>query len=261
MSEIKISIILPSYNSEKHIKKAIDGFLDQDYTQKELIIVDGKSTDLTPTIIDSYVTKYDNIFWIKEKDTNVTDAINIGIKHCTGDFIAFLAADVFYYTNDIFSTINRNYKMIPFDGIYFDYYCYYPKRKEVILNKSPNVQFNKNNLLRYGTLAGFDNIFISKVIYVEDQYNPDYNLCSDWELFLRISQKDLLFLYVEKICTINVQDGDNLSLKYQQEQTRQIKEVARIYNTENVVPFFENRTKISIKRKVKGILKRMLAGR
>lgn len=256
---MRISVILPNYNSEKFLSKAIDSFLMQNYNNKELVIVDAKSTDGSHLIIKNYAEKFSSIKWIKEADSNVTDAINIGLKYVTGDFIAFLAADVFYYADDIFSTVVENYNMIPFDGILFDYYIYYPGKRCVILNKCPNVAFTKDNLLRFGTIVGFDNIFISREVYKKYRYNHNFNLCSDWEFFLRITQEFSLFIYKEKIATINVQDGNNLSMKYYQEQLKQIKEVGLLYNSNNVDLYFSplsSRTKL--KRKIKSLVKSIL---
>ena len=47
-----VSVIMPSYNSKKYIKKAIDSVLEQTYSNFELIIVDGNSTDGTLDILD-----------------------------------------------------------------------------------------------------------------------------------------------------------------------------------------------------------------
>lgn len=266
-SEIRISVVLPSYNSERCIEKAIESFLKQEYSNKELIIVDGKSTDSTHGIIQNYISKYDCIRWIQEKDINVTDAINIGIKHTTGDFISFLAADVFYYDNDLFETINKNYSQINFDAIYFDYYCHYVQQNKVVLHKCPNITFTKNNLLEYGTIVGFDNIFISKKVYELNLYNPDFNLVSDWEFFLRISQQPFLFFYVEKVCTINVQDGNNLSIVHSKDQINQIKEVGNLYNTDKLTLYFDKLIQptifvptllFKIKSKSKDLLKKAL---
>lgn len=259
MPDVKISIILPNYNSEKYLERCIQSFLDQDYDYKELIIVDGKSTDSSHAIIQSFCDKYTYIHWIKERDFNVTDGINIGLKHCNGDFIAFLASDVYYYSNDLFSTINKNYNFVPFDGIYFDYYCYYPNEKKIALLKCPYLQFNKYNLLTYGTIAGFDNVFISKEVYKKHQYNPKYNLCSDWEFFLRITQDFSLFMHVEKIGTINVQDGNNLSLKFQVEQQQQIREVGELYNVTNLKLYFESQNNNNIpSNRIKNVIKRLI---
>ena len=49
-----VSVIMPSYNSKKYIKKAIDSVLEQTYSNFELIIVDGNSTDGTLDILDEY---------------------------------------------------------------------------------------------------------------------------------------------------------------------------------------------------------------
>src|ERR1035437_6827160 len=257
MNEIKLSVILPNYNNDKYLAKSINSFLNQDYENKEFIIVDGKSSDSSHRIIEKYTSGNKNIVWVKEKDINVTDAINIGLKYCTGDFISFLASDAFYFDNDIFSTINAKHHLLPFDVVYFDHYFYFTQTRRILINKCTGREFSKNNLLMHGTFVGLDNIFISKDVYQKHKYDPKYNLCSDWELYLRISQEKLLFFYMEKICTVTVQDGDNLTQKYRQEQIRQIKEVALLYNSDNVSVYInaENSIKAKLKRIVKRIIK------
>lgn len=257
MTEIKISIILPNYNSEKYLSRCIQSFLDQDYLQKELIIVDAKSTDSSHSIINQFCSENNSIKWIQERDINVTDGINIGLKYCTGTLIAFLASDVFYYSNDLFSTVAYHYKLVPFDGIYFDYYSYQPQNSKLTLWKCPLIEFNKHNLLSYGTIVGFDNIFIHKRVYEKYHYNPDFNLCSDWEFFLRITDSFKLFMYVEKVATINVQDGQNLSIKFQVEQMRQIREVGELNNTNHIKLYFDTKPD-SVKVKAKKVLKKCL---
>ena len=90
----KISVIMPSFNSALYISEAIESFLDQSYQVKELIIVDGKSTDNTHEIIQLYLNKHDNIHWLKEPDTCVTDAINKGIKFSSFYILLFLVLNL-----------------------------------------------------------------------------------------------------------------------------------------------------------------------
>lgn len=236
---LKISVVLPSYNSDRYINKAIESFLDQDYQNKELIIVDGKSTDNTHNIIESYTSKYQNIKWVKEKDINVTDAINIGLKHCTGDFISFLAADVYYFNDDIFSTIQKSYSKIKFDIIYFDHYRYFQITNSLYLIKAQNHPVTKTSLLQSGPFSGFDNIFVSNKIYQNYKLNPNYNLASDWEFFLRISPEKPLYLYSEKVCAVDVQDGNNLSMLYADKQMKEVLEVGKLYNTDNIKLYYQ----------------------
>ncbi|MBI5049148.1 MAG: glycosyltransferase [Deltaproteobacteria bacterium] len=85
-----VSIVMASLNQGKFIKEAIDSVLSQDYHNIELIVTDGLSTDNTIDILRSYG---DRIRWISEKDKNLTDAINKGIKMSKGNFIHLLATD------------------------------------------------------------------------------------------------------------------------------------------------------------------------
>jgi glycosyltransferase involved in cell wall biosynthesis len=89
----KISIVTPSYNHAKFIKKTIDSVLDQNYPNLEYVVMDGGSKDGTVEILKSYG---DKIRWFSEKDKGQTDAINKGLKILTGDIVAYLNSDDTY---------------------------------------------------------------------------------------------------------------------------------------------------------------------
>ena len=55
--KIKVSIIISTLNSEKTLRECIESCLDQDYPNKEIIIIDGKSTDQTINIINTFNSK------------------------------------------------------------------------------------------------------------------------------------------------------------------------------------------------------------
>ncbi|MCU4175092.1 glycosyltransferase family 2 protein [Carboxylicivirga sp. N1Y90] len=87
----KISIVIPSYNQGQYIEETIRSILLQNYPNLELIIIDGGSTDDTVNIIK----KYENYitYWVTEKDNGQSDAINKGLKKCTGDLFNWLNSD------------------------------------------------------------------------------------------------------------------------------------------------------------------------
>ena len=84
MESEKVSIIMPAYNAEKTIKKAIESVINQTYENIELIIIDNGSTDNTKQIIKKYENENkDKIKYVYEEIPNVSNARNKGIDSST----------------------------------------------------------------------------------------------------------------------------------------------------------------------------------
>ena len=88
-----ISIVVPSYNYGQYIEETILSIIDQDYSNYELIIIDGGSDDDTSKIINKYRKKIK--FYISEKDNGQSHAINKGLQYCEGDLFSWINADDF----------------------------------------------------------------------------------------------------------------------------------------------------------------------
>ena len=92
---MKISVILPVYNSEKYIRKAIDSVLGQTFTDFELIIVNDGSTDDTPEIISSFDDERIKI--INQSNQGPGAARNNALKTVRSDYVMFLDSDDWYH--------------------------------------------------------------------------------------------------------------------------------------------------------------------
>jgi glycosyltransferase len=88
---MKISVITASYNSETTIGFTAESFLSQNHVDKELLVIDGASTDATLKIVESFNS--DAIRVISEKDNGVYDAMNKGFRLFRGDVVGFLNSD------------------------------------------------------------------------------------------------------------------------------------------------------------------------
>lgn len=85
-----VSVIIPTFNRGWILEEAIDSVLEQEYQNFELIVVDDGSTDNTPEILNSYSSK---ITVIRQANQGVSAARNKGIRHSSGQLIAFLDSD------------------------------------------------------------------------------------------------------------------------------------------------------------------------
>lgn len=96
-NNLKISVVMPSFNGVNYIERAIKSVVTQDYPNFELFIKDGGSKDGSVEVIKHYAKKYPKkIKWISEKDQGQSSALNLGISKVNGDIIAWLNCDDVY---------------------------------------------------------------------------------------------------------------------------------------------------------------------
>lgn len=92
-----ISVVIPVYNIEAYIAKAIDSVVVQDVDFQsaiELILVDDGSTDKSGKICQEYVAKYpNNVQYLKQKNAGVSSARNLGFDHAKGAYVHFFDGD------------------------------------------------------------------------------------------------------------------------------------------------------------------------
>ncbi|MBX9599206.1 MAG: glycosyltransferase [Burkholderiales bacterium] len=206
---LKITIIMPNYNGSKYLVEAIESFITQDYDNKELIIVDGKSTDESHEIISTYIAQYLQIKWLKYKDLGISDAINHALDYLDSDVVGYLGSDDLLMPK-IFDTINQNFSLVNADAIYFNSYTHYINENKIILRKCPNIGFNRGNLIKFGTIVGLQNIFFKQAILEKYKFNINSRFAMDYEYYFNLVDGNYLLQYVDEIATINIFDA-NLS--------------------------------------------------
>ena len=90
---MKVSVIVPVYNSEDFIESTVEMLRKQTFTDIEIILVDDGSTDKTGEICDSLSECYDNVRTIHLANSGVCVARNKGVEVAKGDYITFCDAD------------------------------------------------------------------------------------------------------------------------------------------------------------------------
>jgi glycosyltransferase involved in cell wall biosynthesis len=108
---MKISIIIPVYNSTLYLKQCVESILAQTYHNLEILLVDDGSTDDSPKICDEYATKDSRIITIHKQNGGTSDARNVGLEKASGDYITFMDNDDYWSNpealNDIVKIIDE----------------------------------------------------------------------------------------------------------------------------------------------------------
>ncbi len=184
---LKISIITVCYNSEKHIKTAIESVINQTYSNIEYIVVDGASKDATVDIIKSYgdkITKF-----VSEPDKGIYDAMNKGFQMATGDYLAVLNSDDLYIHNEVIEWVARELESKKTDSLFADL-IYVDEQ-----NTDKNVRYWKSNEFVSGSFKkgwhpAHPTFFVKNEVYKKYGYfDLSFKLAADFELMLRFLER------------------------------------------------------------------------
>lgn len=100
MKNIKVSVIIATYNTAKYIEECLDSIISQTLQQIEIIIIDDGSTDNTQEILKKYIELYSNILVVYQKNIGAGMARNRGIEIAKGEYMVFMDPDDKYPVSD-----------------------------------------------------------------------------------------------------------------------------------------------------------------
>lgn len=190
---VKISAILPNYNSAEFLPKALETLVNQTEAFDEILIVDDGSTDHSNEIIEAFIRQYPNIRLIKhEKNQGVNAALNTGIKHAIGDYIILCAADD-YYSRNVVALAKKTIQEHPGVGVICGDAIVYrydlPKPFYRMLPFSTNTlitaaDFKKLAKKKYVGFNGGGGMLMNRELVIEaGMLNPALRWHSDWLLY------------------------------------------------------------------------------
>ena len=119
MGNIRLSIIIPLYNKEKHIKKTIDSVLNQDFSCFELIVVDDGSTDKSAEIVSQI--QDNRIRLIQQSNSGVSKARNMGAQIASSSWLIFLEGDDVFMSGTLRNYANMIFRY-PHNGVFIANY-------------------------------------------------------------------------------------------------------------------------------------------
>lgn len=191
MSNLKISIITITFNSEKTVRETFESIQKQHYSNLEYLVIDGGSKDSTLKIADEYRDVITRI--VSEPDEGISDAMNKGIRLATGDLIGIIHSD------DALVEGALEKLAVAWDGKHDVYYG-----DAVIMNEAgqpTHILCGKEDLsgLPYGFCLVHPATFVTKTAYEKfGCFDKTLKCAMDYELFLRYYRAGARFKYIHE---------------------------------------------------------------
>lgn len=186
---MKVSIITVTYNSAQTLTDTIESVLSQTYLDIEYLIIDGKSTDNTISIVQSYQKKFQGrLHWLSEKDKGLYDAMNKGIRMATGEIIGILNSDDFFTSCNIIEKIVAAFTE-DVEAVYGDVHFVRNNNLKKCIRYYSGAIF-RPWMVKFGFIAPHPSFYIRKNIYEKyGVYSLSYKISADFELIARICYK------------------------------------------------------------------------
>lgn len=179
----KISIILPTFNGSKYIKKAIDTCLNQSFSNIELIVVIDGSQDNTNEIVESYSDP--RILIIQNThNLGLPESLNIGFRHASSEYITWTSDDNWYDVNAIKVMVEFLNGNPLIDFVYTDMWLVNEKDD----SKSKFIVGDPSELRRYNCI-GACFLYRHQVYEEIGDFNPKKKLVEDYDYWIRVSRK------------------------------------------------------------------------
>lgn len=201
---MKISFIVPVYNTEKYLSKCVESILNQNLNSDyEIILVDDGSTDKSGSICDDFSKCYSFIKTFHKKNGGASSARNLGLQKASGEYIYFIDSDDFLLENDNFTIVINS---LDADILQFKMNYYYEKNDKYVHCRDLKDYFYVDNKYEYlekmiseNTLSvsPCDKIIKRSILVENEIYFEEGIICEDIDWSLK------LYLYINSVRVIN----------------------------------------------------------
>ena len=189
-----ITVILSVYNGVETLQQCIDSVYNQSYERKELIVIDGGSTDGSAELIKANSGAL--AYWVSEPDRGIYSAWNKGLAKATGDWVCFIGSDDFLWGHDVLQRLAWSLSHTPAD-INVAY------GQIMLLNQSGDELFRMGVpwaqvKTRFKQLMSLPHpaVMHRKSLFAQHgKFDESYRIAGDYEMLLReLAANDALFI-------------------------------------------------------------------
>jgi glycosyltransferase involved in cell wall biosynthesis len=192
-----VSVIIPAYNAEVHIRRTVSSVLNQTYRNIEILVVDDGSDDSTAEIVGSMARRDKRIQLLKQSNLGVAAARNLAIKKSRGEFIAPLDADDIWYCRKLEKQVDTFVKADPQVGLVYCW-CVVVNEDDKVLGHASKGEAEGavlkalffSNFLGNGSVPLIRRDCFEKIgLYSSRLKEQGAQGCEDWDIYLRIAEK------------------------------------------------------------------------
>ena len=178
-----VSIITPSYNQAQYLEQTLLSVIEQDYPSIEYIVIDGGSIDGSVDIIKRHEEHM--AYLVSEKDSGQAEAINKGLARATGEIVAWINSDDFYFPGAIASAV-KAFESHPEAGLIYGDTVAVDENGEVI-HYPVYAQWKLEDLLTFN-IIGQPAVFMRRDVLLKAGFlDPSFHFLLDHQLWIRMA--------------------------------------------------------------------------
>ncbi len=220
---VKVSVIVPCFNAEKYISKALDSLLSQTLDDMEIIVINDGSSDNSKEIIDEYYKKYPNKIRVyHQENKGIASVRNYGLSLVNGEYFGFLDSDD-YTKSDMYFKMYAKAKETDADMVVSNF-MWVSDKKERLEKEGPYIAGKDMMVKLFATL--WNKIYKTSLIKESGLKFPDGN-----------RYEDACFLYCLSSILKKVEFIDEAFVSYVQVSTsithtnnQQVKNMITVFN-------------------------------
>jgi glycosyltransferase involved in cell wall biosynthesis len=207
MTDIKISVIMATYNSKSVLPRALKSLWEQKFDNFEVLVADGGSTDGTVELLEQ-VTDPRLTWWVSEQDSGIYAAWNKALNHIKGDWVLFLGSDdelfdksTLQVFKDLVGKQKRKYLIVYGMVNHVDENGFLLHVGGKPWNKT------KDELFSRGSMMAHQGVFhSSRIFHNGHRFDEHFKICGDYDLLLRILRDEEGF-FIEGFKVANMYSG------------------------------------------------------
>lgn len=175
---------MATLNSEKTVGRAIESFLSQSHSNKELVVADGLSSDKTSAAVEAFNSEI--VSMISQLDCGIYDGLNKGIQRATGDVIGLLHSNDFFVHEGVLTTIASAFEDPELDAVYADVVMFPPDHPDRVVRRYNSGRFELSKL-KFGLMPAHPTLYLRRRVFDRyGFYEPTYRISGDFEFVGRI---------------------------------------------------------------------------